>query len=637
MEEIDLKRLCKTALAVKWYIILIMIVCIALGSIYSFLYKIPEYKSTATIVLTQASTDINTGVTNSITTTDITMNKSLVETYSDIIESKTILNQVIENLNLEISNDELMKYISVRSEDTAILYIDVINQNAEFCEKVANEVTKVFSEKVKDLYKISNINILDNAVKEDEPYNINHMKDLVIFGMIGVFISGALVLIIYMLDTTVKQEEDIEENVGLPVIGVVPLNTEEIEKKNAKNARRRNDTKLLEDTKIPTGESFRTLRTNLTFAQKNRNIRTILVTSSYSGEGKSYISSNLAIALAKSNKKVLVVDADMRKGRQNNIFRVANSNGLSNALLEIKNMTIESISNYIKTTSVPNVHIITSGDRPTNPSELVSSPKMAKMLSILNDVYDFVVIDGTPSILVADSVAISKYVDSVIIVTAYKSTKIDNVQKMKKMFENVGAQITGVVINKIPIEDSAYGQKYYYSDGKAERIEKEELRRIKSVKEVIDESKERTRNNRVFDVINDTPSYDSLNTNKDLSLTNINNHSNFNEMIPQDTSSYLQLKMENINQEINAIKNLFIQYMMNNKSISKEEYMELKNELDYIKNIVETKDSPDTREMREEIESIKNITVELVEKQETNAEKVKQFIEAYRNKNNINH
>ena len=637
MEEIDLKRLCKTALAVKWYIILIMIVCIALGSIYSFLYKIPEYKSTATIVLTQASTDINTGVTNSITTTDITMNKSLVETYSDIIESKTILNQVIENLNLEISNDELMKYISVRSEDTAILYIDVINQNAEFCEKVANEVANVFADKVKELYKISNVNILDLASKEENPYNVNHIKDLVIFGMIGVFLSGALVLVVYMLDTTVKQEEDIEEHVGLPVIGIVPLNSEEMEKKVSKGNRAKKETKLLEDIRIPTGEAFRTLRTNLTFAQKNRNIRTILVTSSYSGEGKSYISSNLAIALAKSNKKVLVVDADMRKGRQNNIFRVANSNGLSNALLEIKNMTIESISNYIKTTSVPNVHIITSGDRPTNPSELVSSPKMAKMLSILNDVYDFVVIDGTPSILVADSVAISKYVDSVIIVTAYKSTKIDNVQKMKKMFENVGAQITGVVINKIPIEDSAYGQKYYYSDGKAERIEKEELRRIKSVKEVIDESKERTRNNHVFDVINDTPSYDSLNTNKDLSLTNINNHSNFNEMIPQDTSSYLQLKMENINQEINAIKNLFIQYMMNNKSISKEEYMELKNELDYIKNIVETKDSPDTREMREEIESIKNITVELVEKQETNAEKVKQFIEAYRNKNNINH
>lgn len=630
MEEIDLRRLYKTAFAVKWYIVLIMIVLIVFGLIYSFLYKIPEFKSTATIVLTQASTDINTGVTNSITTTDITMNKNLVETYSDIIESKTILTQVINNLGLEYTVAELMEDISVRSKDTAILYIDVVNPNAEYCEKVANEVANVFADKVKELYKISNVNILDLASKEENPYNVNHIKDLVIFGMIGVFLSGALVLVVYMLDTTVKQEEDIEDHVGLPVIGIVPLNSEEMEKKVSKGNRTKKETKLLEDIRIPTGEAFRTLRTNLTFAQKNRNISTILVTSSYSGEGKSYISSNLAIALAKSNKKVLVIDADMRKGRQNSIFRVANSNGLSNALIEVNNMNVENLSSYIKTTSIPNIHIITSGDRPTNPSELVSSSKMAKLLSIVNEIYDFVVIDGTPSILVADSVAISKFVDSILIVTAYKSTKIDNVQKMKKMFENVGSQITGVIINKYPIEESAYGQKYYYSDNKNERIEKEEEGKIQTVREVIEESRGKVKTNHIYDALKDDSDYNKTYNTNELTVQNNSNG------ISQETSSYLQLKMENINQEINSIKNLFIQYMMNNQSISKEEFLEIKHELENIRTIVDSRDTQETREMREEIETIKSITSELVEKQKTNAEKVKEFIEAYRRKNNIN-
>lgn len=630
MEEIDLRRLYKTAFAVKWYIVLIMIVLIVFGLIYSFLYKIPEFKSTATIVLTQASTDINTGVTNSITTTDITMNKNLVETYSDIIESKTILTQVINNLGLEYTVAELMEDISVRSKDTAILYIDVVNPNAEYCEKVANEVAKVFADKVKELYKISNVNILDLASKEENPYNVNHIKDLVIFGMIGVFLSGALVLVVYMLDTTVKQEEDIEDHVGLPVIGIVPLNSEEMEKKVSKGNRAKKEAKLLEDIRIPTGEAFRTLRTNLTFAQKNRNISTILVTSSYSGEGKSYISSNLAMALAKSNKKVLVIDADMRKGRQNSIFRVANSNGLSNALIEVNNMNVENLSSYIKTTSIPNIHIITSGDRPTNPSELVSSSKMAKLLSIVNEIYDFVVIDGTPSILVADSVAISKFVDSILIVTAYKSTKIDNVQKMKKMFENVGSQITGVIINKYPIEESAYGQKYYYSDNKNERIEKEEEGKIQTVREVIEESRGKVKTNHIYDALKDDSDYNKTYNTNELTVQNNSN------VISQETSSYLQLKMENINQEINAIKNLFIQYMMNNQSISKEEFLEIKHELENIRTIVDSRDTQETREMREEIETIKSITSELVEKQKTNAEKVKEFIEAYRRKNNIN-
>ena len=630
MEEIDLRRLYKTAFAVKWYIVLTMIVSIVFGLIYSFLYKIPEFKSTATIVLTQASTDINTGVTNSITTTDITMNKNLVETYSDIIESKTILTQVINNLGLEYTVADLMEDISVRSKDTAILYIDVVNSNAEYCEKVANEVANVFADKVKELYKISNVNILDLASKEETPYNVNHVKDLVIFGMIGVFLSGALVLVVYMLDTTVKQEEDIEEHVGLPVIGIVPLSNEEMEKKVVKGNRAKKEIKLLEDIRIPTSEAFRTLRTNLTFAQKNRNISSILVTSSYSGEGKSYISSNLAIALAKSNKKVLVIDADMRKGRQNSIFRVANSNGLSNALIEINNMTVEKLSSYIKTTSIPNIHIITSGDRPTNPSELVSSSKMAKLLSIVNEIYDFVVIDGTPSILVADSVAISKFVDSVLIVTAYKSTKIDNVQKMKKMFENVGSQITGVIINKYPIEESAYGQKYYYSDNKNERIEKEEEGKIQTVKEVIEESRAKVKTNHIYDALKDDSDYNKTYNSNELTVQNNTTG------ISQETSSYLQLKMENINQEINAIKNLFIQYMMNNQSISKEEFLEIKHELENIRTIVDSRDTQETREMREEIETIKSITSELVEKQKTNAEKVKEFIEAYRRKNNIN-
>lgn len=630
MEEIDLRRLYKTAFAVKWYIVLIMIVSIVFGLIYSFLYKIPEFKSTATIVLTQASTDINTGVTNSITTTDITMNKNLVETYSDIIESKTILTQVINNLGLEYTVADLMEDISVRSKDTAILYIDVVNSNAEYCEKVANEVANVFADKVKELYKISNVNILDLASKEETPYNVNHVKDLVIFGMIGVFLSGALVLVVYMLDTTVKQEEDIEEHVGLPVIGIVPLSNEEMEKKVVKGNRAKKEIKLLEDIRMPTSEAFRTLRTNLTFAQKNRNISSILVTSSYSGEGKSYISSNLAIALAKSNKKVLVIDADMRKGRQNSIFRVANSNGLSNALIEINNMTVENLSSYIKTTSIPNIHIITSGDRPTNPSELVSSSKMAKLLSIVNEIYDFVVIDGTPSILVADSVAISKFVDSVLIVTAYKSTKIDNVQKMKKMFENVGSQITGVIINKYPIEESAYGQKYYYSDNRNERIEKEEEGKIQTVKEVIEESRAKVKTNHIYDALKDDSDYNKTYNSNELTVQNNTTG------ISQETSSYLQLKMENINQEINAIKNLFIQYMMNNQLISKEEFLEIKHELENIRTIVDSRDTQETREMREEIETIKSITSELVEKQKTNAEKVKEFIEAYRRKNNIN-
>lgn len=623
MEEIDLKRLAKTAYTMKWYIAVIVIISIIVGIVYSFAYNKPKYKSYTKIALTQVSTVEDSDSTNSITQADILMNKNLVDTYDELIQSKRVLREVIENLSLDISQAELAKMINTTAADnTTILKIEVSSLDAEFSKNVANEIAKVFSEQVKEIYNISNVNILDEAEKNDVPYNVNHAKDLVIFTVLGVFASAGIVLVVYMLDTTIKQEEDIEINAELPVLGTIPSLEKEETKKGVKRITKTNDIKALDSADIPTSEAFRTLRTNLTFAQKNKKIKNILVTSSYSGEGKSYISSNLAIALARSNKKVVIVDADLRKGRQNTIFKVANSKGLSNFLSEAKVVTTESVSKYIKTTNIPDVHIITSGDRPTNPSELVSSRKMTKLIQLLDEIYDMVIIDGTPSILVSDSIAISKYVDNVIIVTAYKTTKLDSLQKVKKLLENVGANITGVVLNKFPIEESAYGEKYYYSDRKTGSLdESSEVKKIKTVKEVIEEAEKNKGNN-----INYIEDYEE--EKNDLSLTFEKN----TDIQSSTDINLMQYKMENISNEISNIKNLFIQYMMNNKSISMTEFEDLKRELNYIKNVVDSNNNDVTKDLREEINNIKEITSELAEQQNNNSEKVKSFIEAYRKK-----
>ena len=217
--------------------------------------------------------------------------------------------------------------------------------------------------------------------------------------------------------------------------------------------------------KSPNSEIFRTLRTNIQFMNTNKKLKTLLVTSTFPSEGKSWVTSNLAVTFAQAGKKVILIDADMRKGRQYRIFDIAPKPGLSNYLSETEiddngNAT-RNAGEYVQETGVENLYVISAGNVPPNPSELLVSPQMLKLLEDLKEICDLVIIDGTPCELVADSIILSRIVDSCIIVTAHKVTKKDALERVIKNIRNVGGKLAGVVINKVPVA-KGYGQKYYY-------------------------------------------------------------------------------------------------------------------------------------------------------------------------------
>ena len=220
------------------------------------------------------------------------------------------------------------------------------------------------------------------------------------------------------------------------------------------------------DPKSPVSEVFRTLRTNIQFMNTNNKLKTLLVTSTLPNEGKSWVTANLAVTFAQAGKKVVLVDADMRKGRQYTIFEVSPRPGLSNYLSGFDSNTGEEISDdladYIQDTQVPNLYIIPAGNIPPNPSELLISTKMISLLDRLKEICDLVIIDGTPCELVTDSIILSRIVDSTVIVTAHKQTKKDDLQKIVTNIQNVGGKIAGIVLNKIPVSVKKYEQSYYY-------------------------------------------------------------------------------------------------------------------------------------------------------------------------------
>lgn len=213
------------------------------------------------------------------------------------------------------------------------------------------------------------------------------------------------------------------------------------------------------DPKSNVAEALRIVRTNLQFSSVDEKLKTILVTSSLPGEGKSFISSNLAVTFAQNNSKVLLVDCDMRKGRLHKIFNLSNDKGLSNLLIDDINTDIKK---YIKKTDIENLSIITMGSMPPNPSELLASAKSKVVIQMLKNKFDYIIFDGTPVTGLTDSIIMASLVDKVVIVSSIGDINVEILENTKQALSNVNANIAGVIANKTPLVNSNYYG--YYGD-----------------------------------------------------------------------------------------------------------------------------------------------------------------------------
>ncbi len=224
MEELDLKELFKMFWNRKFRIILIVILFVIVGMIYSIFFVTPMYSSSTTLVL---ATNL-TSKDSSITATDLNVNSKLISTYSELVKSKNVLRTVINNLNIDIKEDELRKNINVSSvKNTELIEITVTNENKYNARRIANEIAQVFMEKVKNIYNIENIQVVDEAEISSEPSNINYKRDIAIYIIVGIVISAFYVLLENMLDTTIKSAEDIENIYQVPVLASIPVYEQE--------------------------------------------------------------------------------------------------------------------------------------------------------------------------------------------------------------------------------------------------------------------------------------------------------------------------------------------------------------------------------------------------------------------------
>ena len=211
-------------------------------------------------------------------------------------------------------------------------------------------------------------------------------------------------------------------------------------------------------------EAIKIIRTNLRFSSVNKKIQTILITSSISGEGKSFLSANLAVDYANSKEKVLLIDCDLRKGRQQELFNVITSSRMGFSNLLIDDNWKKNLKEYIHSTEIKNLDILTTGTIPPNPSVLLESSKIEKVIDELKKQYDVIIYDTPPVTGLTDTLILSRLADVVLIVARSKKTTSELLENTKRALENVNANIAGVVLNRVDKYDNKYYKNYYYTD-----------------------------------------------------------------------------------------------------------------------------------------------------------------------------
>ncbi|MDM1278661.1 polysaccharide biosynthesis tyrosine autokinase [Acinetobacter indicus] len=306
--------------------------------------------------------------------------------------------------------------------------------------------------------EIGNVRIVDTAVEPIEPIKPKKLQILILSIFLGGFLGTLLALLRNMLRSGVKDSTQIENELDLPVYATVPRSP--VQESRIKLLKKKKNIPILavknsDDIAI---ESLRSMRTAIHFALSSAKNNIIMVSGPAPEVGKSFISTNLATILAQSQKRVLIIDADLRRGYLHKYFNHANQPGLADYL----NGQTE-LSQVIKATEVSGLDVIARGKSPANPSELLSTTQFAAMLNQLSEQYDHILIDTPPILAVTDGIIISQHAGVNLVIARYAKTQMKELELTINRFEQAGVKVNGIILNDIQRSSAGYGYGYNYS------------------------------------------------------------------------------------------------------------------------------------------------------------------------------
>jgi polysaccharide biosynthesis transport protein len=376
-------------------------------------------------------------------------------------EINRVINSLKNKYEVAVAKEESLKAAlanqkkeSLDLNQKAIQYT-VLNREVESARSLYDLLIKRFKETtLTEDMQTGNIRVVDRAEVPNIPFKPKKRLNLLLALIVGLVAGIGLAFFFEYLDNTIKIPEDLKQHLKIPYLGPTPL----IEnKEKTEEGDRTMDLVCLHAPKSTASESYRGLRTNILFSSAGSAPQVILITSPGPREGKTITTANLAITMAQSGSKVIVIDCDLRRPKIHNIFGVSRERGMTNLLVGS-----DGIEKTVVHSQVPNLDLLPSGPLPPNPSEMLGSERMGGLLKGLKKHYDRILIDSPPITAVTDSMILSKYVDGVVVVIRAGHTVKDVARNSVNQLQAVGAHILGGVLNAVDIGKDKYYYYYYY-------------------------------------------------------------------------------------------------------------------------------------------------------------------------------
>lgn len=518
MEQLEQNELIESPVDIKEYFYLFWawawLIALAgvVAGVAAFMVSIrtvPVYEASTKLLVSAPSTISGVDPTSLVTT------QTMTSTYSQMLLDRPVLEGVIEQLKLSTTPEDLKKAISVDVvTNTQLLTITVKDTSPNLAAEIANAMATVFADRIRVLqsqrfaasrdglskqvldmeqqlaatntlianttdtgtleqlqsrltqYRTiysqlvtsyeqvrlaedqtsTNVVVSEPAAVPFEPVSPKIPRNTILAVMAGMLLAAGAVFAGDMLDDTIKNPDEMRRKFNLPILGMIAWHETGEAQPIAMAAPR-----------SPTAESFRSLRTNLTYAALDKPLRRILVTSATPQDGKTTIAASLAVVFAQNDKNVVLIDADMRRPQVHRRFGLNNRLGLSDLFLR----PVEMMTNALHAIGMLKLAVITSGGTPPNPSELLTSKRMGEILDRLNTIFDLVVIDTPPLLTVTDAAALAPAMDGVLLVAKPGSTKLGAFRQAVEQLQAVGARVLGVVLNDVNPTSRRYG--YYYN------------------------------------------------------------------------------------------------------------------------------------------------------------------------------
>ena len=473
--SIDLQRIFGAVLNKIWLVALVAILCAVATFVSTFYFVTPQYSVSSMFYVNNSNFSIG-DTSLSISAGDITAAKDLVSSYIVILKTRETINDVIDYAGVDCTYGEVYGMISAGAvNSTEIFRVVVTTDDPELSTEIAHAIEEIFPNRIKKIIEGTSAKVVESAVKPAGPSSPNYANNTAIGLMIGLIAVVAIIVLKELFDTKIHTDEDVKHVCPYPILASVPdmvlsaksgyydygytrANKRSFHAGNSQEA-----PKLVgADISFSAAEAYKRLRTKLQFSfSDDSNSRVIGVSSAMTGEGKSTTAINLAYTLAQLNKKVVLVDCDMRRPTLASKLSIEKNPGLSSYLSGQTHMDTL-VQKCIFANDEYAFDAVSAGRNPPNPIELLSSERMSRVLGKLREKYDYIVLDLPPVGEVSDAMAVADLTDGMLLVVRQHYANRNALADTVHQFSFVNAKILGVVFNSTTEGLGKYGYRKYY-------------------------------------------------------------------------------------------------------------------------------------------------------------------------------